>query len=173
MRLIGEHGEQLGIVPLLKALQVASEAGLDLVEVSPNATPPVCRIMDYGKYKYEQTKKERKSKHSQKVGVVKEVRIKPRVQAHDLETKIKTIKRLLQEGDKVKITVMFRGREISHPELGLKALQQVTEGVKDIAGMEGTPTMEGRFIHLVLTPLPASKQSKIIKQKEETVSAQT
>ena len=96
MRLIGENGEQLGIVPLAKALQIATEAGLDLVEVSPNSSPSVCRILNYGKYKYEQTKKERKSRHTQKAGLLKEVRIRPRVQIHDLETKIKTARRLLR-----------------------------------------------------------------------------
>lgn len=173
MRLIGEKGEQLGIVPLAKALQVASETGLDLVEVAPNSVPPVCRILNYGKYKFEQTKKERKSRHTQKAGMVKEVRIRPRVQSHDLMTKIKTARRLLEEGDKVKITVMFRGREISHPELGVKALQQVAEGLKDIAGIDGSPVLEGRFIHLVLSPMSMSKQAKASKIQEGVKSAQT
>lgn len=163
----------MGIMPTSKALQIASEHGLDLVEVSPTSNPPVCRILDYGKYKYEQTKKERKSRHGQKISMLKEVRIRPRVQSHDLETKIKTAKRLLEEGDKVKITVIFRGREISHPELGVKALQQVAEGLKDIAGIDGSPVLEGRFIHVVLSPLPAAKQLKPLKAKEEVASAQT
>ncbi len=144
-----------------------------MVEVAPNTNPPVCRILDYGKYKYEQTKKERKSRQSQKNILLKEVRVRPRVQTHDLETKIRTARRLLEEGDKVKITVIFRGREISHPELGLKALQQITDGLKDIAGIEGSPSLEGRYIHLVLSPIPASKQSKATKVKEEVTSAQT
>ena len=173
VRLIGEKGEQLGVVPIIKAMQTASTQGLDLVEVSPTAVPPVCRIMDYGKYRYEQTKKERKSKHGQKTSLLKEVRIRPRVQIHDLETKIKTARRLLEEGDKVKVTVMFRGREITHPELGIKALQQVADGLKDIAGIDGTPSMEGRLIRLVLTPLPAAKQAKAAKIKEEVASAET
>jgi len=173
VRLIGENGEQMGIMPAVKALQIATEHGLDLVEVSPNSAPPVCRIMDYGKYKYEQTKKERKSRQGQKTSLLKEIRVRPRVQAHDLETKIKTARRLLVEGDKVKITVIFRGREISHPELGVKALQQVAEGLKDIAGIDGSPVLEGRFIHVVLSPLPANKQAKTAKTKEEVASAQT
>ncbi len=173
MRLIGENGEQMGIVPIQKALQTAQERGLDLVEVSPTSVPPVARILDYGKYKYEQTKKERKSRAGQKVSLLKEVRIRPRVQSHDLETKIKTARRLLAEGDKVKITVIFRGREISHPELGVKALQQVAEGLKDVAGIDGSPVLEGRFIHVVLSPLPAAKQAKAAKTKEEVTSAQT
>jgi translation initiation factor IF-3 len=173
VRLIGENGEQLGIVPLAKALQIATEAGLDLVEVSPNSSPSVCRIMNYGKYKYEQTKKERKSRHTQKAGILKEVRIRPRVQIHDLETKIKTARRLLEEGDKVKITVMFRGREMNHPELGVKALQQVAEGLNDIAGIDGAPALEGRFIHLILSPISAARQAKANKVKEGVPSAQT
>jgi translation initiation factor IF-3 len=172
VRLIGENGEQIGIVPIQKALQAANEAGLDLVEVSPTAVPPVCRIMDYGKYKYDQTKKERKSRHSQKGGLLKEVRIRPRVGIHDLETKIKTARRLLEEGDKVKITVMFRGREISHPELGVKALQQVAEGLKDIAGIDGSPSLDGRFIHVVLTPLSAViRQARAAKVAKEGISS--
>jgi translation initiation factor IF-3 len=129
--------------------------------------------MDYGKYKYDQTKKERKSRHGQRSGVLKEVRIRPRVGSHDLETKIKTARRLLEEGDKVKITITFRGREISHPELGVKALQQVAEGLKDIAGIEGSPALDGRFIHVVLTPLSAARQSKAVKAKEGINSAHT
>jgi translation initiation factor IF-3 len=160
-------------MPLIKALQIANEHNLDLVEVSPTSTPPVARILDYGKYKYEQTKKERKSRHGQKGGLLKEVRIRPRVQSHDLETKIKTARRLLEEGDKVKISVIFRGREISHPELGMKALQRVAEGLKDIAGIDGSPSLEGRFIHLVLSPISPAKQTKVAKVKEEVTSAQT
>ncbi len=105
--------------------------------------------------------------------MLKEVRIRPRVGSHDLQTKIKTARRLLEEGDKVKITITFRGREISHPELGVKALQQVAEGLKDIAGIEGSPALDGRFIHVVLTPLSAAKQSKVAKAKEGINSAQT
>jgi translation initiation factor IF-3 len=173
VRLIGENGEQMGIMPLMKALQVASEHSLDLVEVAPNSVPPVARILDYGKYKYEQTKKERKSKSGQRGGLLKEVRVRPRVQTHDLETKIKTARRLLEEGDKVKITVIFRGREISHPELGLKALQKVADGLKDVAAIDGAPSLEGRFIHIVLSPVSAAKQTKTAKVKEEATSAQT
>jgi translation initiation factor IF-3 len=158
---------------LMKALQTANEHNLDLVEVSPTSTPPVARIMDYGKYKYEQTKKDRKSRHGQKAGLLKEVRIRPRVQSHDLDTKIKTARRLLEEGDKVKISVIFRGREISHPELGMKALKTVAEGLKDIAGIDGSPSLEGRFIHLVLSPISQAKQTKAAKVKEEVTSAQT
>jgi translation initiation factor IF-3 len=168
--LIGEDGQQLGVMPVMKALQTAQEHGLDLVEVSPTAVPPVCRILDYGKYRFEQTKKERKARQSQKVGLLKEIRIRPRVQDHDLDTKIKSARRLLEEGDKVKVFVIFRGREIAHPELGLKALQKVADSLKDIAGMDGTPNLEGRIINLVLSPI-STKHIKQPKVKEEVPSA--
>jgi translation initiation factor IF-3 len=169
--LIGEDGQQLGVMLAMKALQTAQEHGLDLVEVSPTANPPVCRILDYGKYRFEQTKKERKAKQSQKVGLLKEIRIRPRVQDHDLETKIKSARRLLEEGDKVKVFVIFRGREIAHPELGLKALQKVADSLKDIAGMDGTPSLEGRIINLVLSPISAKHIKTTPKAKEEVPSA--
>ncbi len=165
MRLIGETGEQLGVMPIRKALDIAKEHGLDLVEVAASSNPPVCRILDYGRYRYEQTKKERKARQGQRTGL-KEIRIKPRVQEHDLETKIRLAKRMLEEGDKVKLNVVFRGREITHPELGLRALQKMTDGLKDIAGIDGSPSLDGRIMHLVLTPL-STKQIKVTKLKEE------
>ena len=171
MRLIGETGEQLGVMPIKKALEVAREHGLDLVEVAATSNPPVCRILDYGRYRYEQTKKERKARQGQRTAL-KEIRIKPRVQEHDLETKIRLAKRMLEEGDKVKVNVVFRGREITHPELGLRALQKMTDGLKDIAGIDGSPSLDGRIMHLVLTPLPA-KQIKVTKVKEEGSVAKT
>ena len=171
MRLIGETGEQLGVVPIKKALEVAREQGLDLVEVAATSNPPVCRILDYGRYRYEQTKKERKARLGQRTAL-KEIRIKPRVQEHDLETKIRLAKRMLGEGDKVKVNVVFRGREITHPELGLRALQKMTDGLKDIAGIDGSPSLDGRIMHLVLTPLSA-KQIKVTKEKEEGSVAKT
>ena len=159
-------------MPTSRALQMASEHGLDLVEVAPNSSPPVCRMLDYGRYRYEQTKKERKARQTQKAGIVREIRIRPRVQQHDLETKIKTAKRLLEEGDKVKVNVVFRGREITHPELGIRAIQKVAEDLKDVAGIDGTPSLEGRKMHLVLSPLSA-KQAKATKAKEEGTGAKT
>lgn len=143
-----------------------------MVEVAPNSSPPVCRMLDYGRYRYEQTKKERKSRQTQKTGIVKEIRVRPRVQKHDLETKIKTARRLLEEGDKVKINVVFRGREITHPELGIRAIQKVAEDLKDVAGIDGTPSLEGRIMHLVLSPL-STKQVKATKPKEEGTGAKT
>ena len=124
VRVIGENGEQLGVLPLAKALEIANEHNLDLVEVAASSNPPVCKLLDYGRYRYEQTKKERKARQSQRVGLLKEIRVRPRVQEHDLETKIRVARRLLEEGDKVKVFIIFRGREITHPELGLKALQK-------------------------------------------------
>lgn len=159
-------------MPTSRALQVAAEHGVDLVEVAPNSSPPVCRMLDYGRYRYEQTKKERKARQTQKAGLVREIRVRPRVQQHDLETKIKTARRLLEEGDKVKINVVFRGREITHPELGIRAIQKVAEDLKDVAGIDGTPSLEGRIMHLVLSPLSA-KQTKATKAKEEGSGAKT
>lgn len=156
-------------MPVKKALEVARDHGLDLVEVSSTSNPPVCRILDYGKFRYEQTKKERKAR--QKTSLLKEIRVKPRVHEHDLETKIKVARRLLEEGDKVKVNVVFRGREINHPELGLRALQKIVDGLKDMAGIDGSPSLEGRMMHLVFTPL-SSKQSKLKKEKEEIPVAQ-
>jgi len=170
--LIGEAGEQLGVMPIAKALGVAREHNLDLVEVAASSDPPVCRLLDYGRYRYEQTKKQRKARQAQRGGLLKEIRVRPRVQAHDLDTKIRIARRLLEEGDKVRIFVVFRGREITHPELGLKALQKVADSLKDIAAMDGSPSMEGRIMNLVLTPM-SGKQVKAAKVKEEESVAET
>jgi len=152
VRLIGETGAQMGVFATEKALQIASERSLDLVEVASNSVPPVCRILDYGRYRYEQTKKERKARKSQRGIVLKEIRIRPRVKEHDLETKIKIARKLLEEGDKVKVFVVFRGREFTHPELGLKLLRKVAADLKDIAMFDGAPSSEDRFMSLVLSP---------------------
>jgi len=170
VRLISESGEQLGVVPIEKALQIAIESNLDLVEIAPTAVPPVCKILDYGRYRYELTKKERKVRKSQKGGLLKEIRVRPRVADHDLQTKIKIAKKLLNGGDKVRVFVVFRGREITHPELGLKALQKVTDDLKDIGTMEGTPSLSGRIMSVVFSPVSAkpTKEIKKIKETEET-----
>jgi translation initiation factor IF-3 len=169
VRVIGENGEQLGVMPTIKALQSAIQVGLDLVEVAPTSVPPVCKILDYGRFKYEQTKKDRKVRQGQRTGLLKEIRVRPRVQQHDLETKIKLAKRMLEEGDKVKVNVVFRGREITHPELGLKALQKMTESLKDVAGIDGAPSLEGRLMNLVLTPISkVAKEAKQSKEAKET-----
>jgi translation initiation factor IF-3 len=158
VRLIGEDGEQLGVVPLQKALQIAYERGLDLVQVASTVAPPVCRLLDYGKYKYEQTKKERKAKRGQRVGLLKEVRLRPKIEEHDLQAKIKTTKKLLEEGNKVKLVLRFRGREIIYPELGWKVLRKIAEALKELAVVSSSVN-ENRSIALVLSPV-SQKRSK-------------
>lgn len=158
MRLIGENGEQLGVVPIQKAMQIAYERGLDLVQVASTVAPPVCRLLDYGKYKYEQTKKERKAKRGQRVGLLKEVRLRPKIEEHDLQAKIKTTKKLLEEGNKVRLVLRFRGREIIYPELGWNVLRKMAEASKELAVVSSSSN-EGRSIALVLSPI-AQKKSK-------------
>lgn len=135
-----------------QALQMAREAGQDLVEVSPTARPPVCRILDYGKYKYEQTKKEREARKHQKSGSLREVRFRPRIRGHDLEAKANLVRRLLSEGNKVRVTVVFRGRENAHPEIGWQHLRRLAELVKDGAAIDRAPAMEGDNLVLFLSP---------------------
>jgi translation initiation factor IF-3 len=148
----------LGVVPLPKALQIAYESGLDLVQVASTMTPPVCRLLDYGKYKYEQTKKERKAKRGQRVGLLKEVRLRPKIEEHDLQAKIKTTKKLLEEGNKVRLVLRFRGREVIYPELGWKVLHKVTDAFQEIA-LVSNSVKEGNSIALVLSPV-SQKKSK-------------
>lgn len=159
--LIGEGGERIGVVPLQRALQFAQEKGLDLVEVAPQQNPPVCRIMDYGKYKYEQAKKEQKAKKSQK-GMA-EVRISPKIKENDLLSKARLVQRLLEEGKKVKVSIVFHGREISHPELGWKVLQQLALSLKGIAGVEKPPTMEEEEGNLTVIFTALKKEVKVAK----------
>ena len=158
MRLIGEDGEQVGVVPLQKALQIAYERGLDLVQVASTMTPPVCRLLDYGKYKYEQTKKERKAKRGQRVGLLKEVRLRPKIEEHDLQAKINTTKKLLEEGNRVKVMLRFRGREVMYPEQGWKVLRKVAEASQEMAVVSNSVS-EGNNIALVLSPV-SQKKSK-------------
>ncbi|RMF17274.1 MAG: translation initiation factor IF-3, partial [Candidatus Dadabacteria bacterium] len=136
VRVVDDEGGQLGIMDIAKAMEAAQEKGLDLVEVAPNATPPVCRLMDFGKFKYQQKKKSQEARKKQQTITVKEVKLRPQTDKHDLETKVRHIRRFLAEGDKVKLNVFFRGREIAHPELGEKILQKVIESVQDIAKVE-------------------------------------
>lgn len=166
VRVIGETGEQLGVLPIERALQIADERNFDLVEVAPTSIPPVCRLLDYGRFRYDQTKKERKARRSQKTGLLKEIRVRPRVKDHDLETKIKVARKLLEEGDKIRAFVVFRGREITHPELGVKVLQKVADDLKDVATLDGSPSLEGRIMNLLLSPISA-KRTKEAKVKEE------
>jgi len=152
VRLIDETGAQLGIVPIERALELAQERSLDLVEVAPQAVPPVCRLLDYGKFKYEQAKKENEARKHQKNVVLREVRMKPKIGQHDIDFKTRTAEKLLKAGDKVKVTVMFRGREITHPEIGRSLLDRVYEQLKDFSTIENPPRLEGRFLSMILAP---------------------
>ncbi|GIW00405.1 MAG: hypothetical protein KatS3mg058_1808 [Roseiflexus sp.] len=152
MRLIDENGAQVGIVPIRDALLMAEERGLDLVEVAPNAVPPVCRILDYGKFRYEQSKKEREARKNQKQVDVKQIRLEPKTDEHDLDVKAKQARRFLLDGDKVKFNLRFRGREIFHQEIGLEMLERMAEELRDVSVVEQRPTMEGRVLTLLLAP---------------------
>ena len=152
VRVIDPDGVQLGIMPIEEALAAAEERGLDLVEVAPNARPPVCRIMDYGKYKYEEARKARLARKKQHQVQVKEVKFRPGIEAHDFEFKVRHARRFLQEGDKVKATMMFRGRQMAHPELGREVLDRVAQAVEDVGKVEVEPTMEGRNMTMILAP---------------------
>nr|WP_306130902.1 translation initiation factor IF-3 [Roseovarius sp. MMSF_3350] len=152
MRLIGADGENVGVVTPERAMGMAEEAGLDLVEISPNANPPVCKIMDYGKYKYEQQKRESEARKKQKVIEVKEVKFRPNTDTHDYDVKMRNVFRFLENGDKVKITLRFRGREMAHQDLGRDLLQRVAEDIKDIGKVENMPKMEGRQMIMIIAP---------------------
>ena len=157
VRLVGPDGAQLGIVPLEEALRRAEEAHLDLVEVAPNANPPVCRIMDYGKFKYQQHKKEAEARRKQSITTVKELRLGYRTDVGDLERQIQRAREFLQEGDRVKFTLRFRGREMAYQDLGREKLMKVCEALSDIATVDGTPRMEGRMMSVVLAPAVKKK----------------
>ena len=152
VRLIDDQGEQKGIVPTLEALKMARELSLDLVEVAPQANPPACKILDYGKYRFEMEKKLRDSKKKQKMQVLKEIRMQPKIDDHDLDFKSKHVKEFLADGDKVKVTIRFRGRELAHTELGLVVLKDVLSKLGDDYVMEKPPAMEGRFMSMTLAP---------------------
>ncbi|NLH13545.1 MAG: translation initiation factor IF-3 [Firmicutes bacterium] len=152
VRVIDENGEQLGVMIPREALRIARERGLDLVEVAPNARPPVCRVMDYGKYMYEKSKKERESRKNQKTVKIKEVRISPKIDDHDFSVRVKNAVGFLQKGNKVKATVRFRGREIVHADIGKKLLEDLAEFVQDYAVVERDPKVEGRNMIMILAP---------------------
>lgn len=159
VRLIDENGEQLGIVPTFDALRMARERGLDLMEISPNAQPPVCKICDYGKFKYEKKKKDHEARKKQTVIKVKEVQLRPRTDQHDLDYKFKNIRTFLEEGDKAKITMMFRGREVTYVEQGHKMMRELAKQVEDIAIIEAPAKLEGKKLIMVLAPNPAAKKA--------------
>ncbi len=156
VRVVTANNEQLGVMVLREALRLAAESQLDLVEVAPLAKPPVCRIMDYGKYKYEQQKREKEAKKKQKIVTIKEVKVRPNIEDHDFQVKLKNAQRFLQDGDKVKATVMFRGRELSHPELGRQVLVRLAGELKDIANVERDAKLEGKNMIMIL----AAKQQQ-------------
>lgn len=152
IRLIGADGEQIGVMSAEEGLKLAREQGFDLVEVAPTASPPVCRIMDYGKYKYEQSKRAKEAKKHQHVIVVKEMKFRPKTEEHDYQFKLKHVKKFLSEGNKAKITVRFRGREMAHTDRGRKMLERLVQDTQDIASVEQQPRLEGRQMTLVLAP---------------------
>ncbi|MBX3457582.1 MAG: translation initiation factor IF-3 [Candidatus Paracaedibacteraceae bacterium] len=152
VRLVGADGEMIGVVNRQEALKIAAESGLDLVEVSPNAEPPVCKVLDYGKYKYELQKKKAEAKKNQKVVEVKEIQMRPVIDENDFQVKLKAVLRFLNEGNKVKVAIRFRGREITHQELGMEIINRVKESVSDIAKVDQAPKLEGRQILMILSP---------------------
>jgi len=153
VRLIGEDGKQVGIMHVRDALQIAEERGLDLVEVSPTASPPVCRLMDYGKFIYEKAKRERQSKKAQRAAEIKEIRLRPKIGEHDIAFKVKLIRKFLSTGSKVKVRVRFRGREVTYPEIGRNLLTDIANQLEDIAVVEQSPRMEGYSMLMILAPL--------------------
>ncbi|WP_425502966.1 translation initiation factor IF-3 [Sagittula marina] len=155
IRLIGAEGENVGVVTPQRAMEMAEQAGLDLVEISPNATPPVCKIMDFGKFKYEQQKRESEARKKQKIIEVKEVKFRPGTDIHDYEVKMRNVIKFLENGDKVKVTLRFRGREMAHQNLGRELLERVAEDVKELGKVENMPKMEGRQMVMMIGPAPA------------------
>lgn len=153
IRLIGAEGENLGVQPPRRAMELAEQAGLDLVEISPNANPPVCKIMDFGKFKYEQQKRESEARKKQKIIEVKEVKFRPGTDTHDYDVKMRNVLKFLENGDKVKITLRFRGREMAHQNLGRELLERVAEDVKEVGKVENMPKMEGRQMIMMIGPV--------------------
>ena len=169
-----EDGAQLGVMPIQEALRAAEEHGLDLVEVAPMASPPVCRLLDYGRFRYEMTRKEREARKLRRgtvTNVLREIRFRPRIGEHDRSAKTRKVKDLLEEGSKVKVSVMFRGREIAHPELGMGLLRAVAGELIDDALLEKPPSFEGRFLTMILSP-NTSKRPKPVQPQEELKGAE-
>lgn len=167
-RLIGYDGTQMGIYSTSQALRIAEGEGYDLVEIAPQADPPVCRIMDYGKFKYDQAIKAKQARKNQSKIETKEMKFRPKIDVGDYTTKKKHVLRFLDAGNKVKITIMFRGREMAHPEQGLTILERLAEDLKDVAVVENQPKMEGRNMHMLIAPLPnAAKKKKEATKKQD------
>lgn len=176
VRLVGESGEQLGIMSAEDALRHAEEAGLDLVKIAPNAVPPVCRVMDYGKFRFEQTKKEKEAKKNQKIIEIKEIRMGPSIGENDFNTKLKNGQRFLMDGDRVKVSVRFRGREMAHTEIGKVLLDDFASRCEDIATVDKAAKLEGRNMSMFLSPKPvkpAKKAKEIILDNKENENAET
>lgn len=165
VRLIDEEGQQVGVVSLSEALQRAEDAELDLVEVVPTASPPVCKILNYGKYRYDQTKREKESKKAQHQVKVKEVKVKPNINEHDLQTKVRQARDFLAKNNKVKVTCMFRGREMVHPEIGENLVRRICEELSDVGTLETPMKRMGRFLHVVLAPSLRKKKTGQEQQK--------
>jgi translation initiation factor IF-3 len=175
VRLVGPEGEQVGIVPIGKALELAAEADLDLVEVAPMARPPVCKLMDYGKFKYESAQKAREARRNQALTVIKEMKLRPKIDPHDYQTKKGHVERFLKQGDKVKVTIMFRGREQSRPELGFRLLQKLAEDITELGFVESSPKQDGRNMIMVVAPhrtnSKATKPAKATEPAEDVPQA--
>ncbi len=172
VEVIADDGQRLGVFPTSEALEMARERELDLVEVSPNSKPPVCRIMDYGKFKYKQSKKAHEAKKNQKVVHIKEVKFRPNTDQHDYDFKLKHMFRFLEAGDKVKVVIFFRGREIVHRENGERILQRVAEATQDIAVIEQASKQEGRTLNMILAPKNKDRKSKPAKKAGDSASPQ-
>ena len=155
VRLIGEEGEQLGVMSSREAQKLADEAGLDLVKIAPTAKPPVCKIVDYGKYRYEQQKREKEQRKNQKTTTVKEIRLSPTIDDHDFDTKLRQARGFIEDEDKVKVSIRFRGRAITHKDLGQEVIERFAEGMKDIADIQSRAKMEGRSMFMMLAPQKA------------------
>ena len=176
VRLVGPNGETVGIVPTDQALKLAQEADLDLVEIAPQGRPPVCKLMDYGKFKYENAQKAREARRNQSNVIIKEMKLRPKIDAHDYETKKGHVVRFLGAGDKVKITIMFRGREQHRPELGFRLLQKLAEDVQELGFVESTPKQDGRNMVMVLGPHKKKSEAKadhdVVKASKEAARAE-
>ena len=172
VRLIGDDGAQLGVMDIAKARELARNADLDLVEVAPNSEPPVCRLLDYGKLRYLTSKKERESKKGQKSSELREVRFRPNIGTHDLQSKTRKVRELILDGSKVKLTVRFRGREAAHQQIGLSVLKRVTDDLKDDVRLEKPPAMEGRALSMILIPT-AARGERVEKKVENLADAET
>lgn len=168
VRLIGPENENIGVVPIQKALQIARDAELDLVEVAPNSEPPVCRVMDFGKFLFERTKKEREARKAQTKIEVKEIRLRPKTNEHHRGFKTRDARRWLLEGNKVKVTIRFRGREITYPEIALEDLREIAEELADVGNIEQSPNIEGRTMGMVLAPSKPGSKKKAAEPETET-----